>query len=179
MIYKGSEKQKDIYIGSTKIGKVYKGSTLVYQSKLPGGIVLFESGTPGTYTINVEANCTIHIDMCGAGGAGKDNVLTTSKTGGSGGYIYGNTELTKGTYTIVVGAANGGASSFIGNIAYGGSSANKDSDGAGGITTVISSGLVGSNGVTGSTASRILSYGGGGGWKSDNGQNGYCKIVTV
>lgn len=31
-IYKGSVKQKDIYIGSTKIGKVYKGSQLVYQS---------------------------------------------------------------------------------------------------------------------------------------------------
>lgn len=177
-IYKGSVKQKDIYIGSTKIGKVYKGSTLVYQNRLPSGIILFESGTPGTYTINVEANCTIHIDMCGAGGAGYLPTLTKSKTGGSGGYIYGNTELTKGTYTVVVGAANGGASSFIENIAYGGSSASKDSDGAGGITTVISSGLVGSNGVKGSTASRILSYGGGG-RKNDNGQNGYCKIVTV
>lgn len=177
MIYKGNVKQKDIYIGSTKIGKVYKGSTLVYQSRLPSGIILFESGTPGTYTINVSADCTIRLDMCGAGGAGEDATFWTY-TGGSGGYIYGNTELTKGTYTVVVGAANGGASSFIENIAYGGSSASTNSDGAGGITTVISSGLVGSNGVTGSTASRILSYGGGG-YKSANGQNGYCKIVTA
>lgn len=176
MIYKGSVKQKDIYIGSTKIGKVYKGSTLEYQSKLPAGIILFESGTPGTYTINVEANCTIRLDMCGAGG---NSTLNHPYNGGQGGYIYGETELEKGTYTIIVGAPNGGASSFNGNIAYGGGNAGRHSGGVGGGCTVVSDGLIGSDGGT-SSASRILSYGGGG-WYRDrqDGQPGYCKIITV
>ena len=33
--YKGSQKIKDIYFGKTKIGKIYKGSTLVYASTVP------------------------------------------------------------------------------------------------------------------------------------------------
>lgn len=177
MIYKGSVKQKDIYIGSTKISKVYKGSTLVYQSKLPAGIILFESGIPGTYSINVEANCTIRLDMCGAGGRGS-RFFDKKYNGGSAGYIYGETKLEKGTYTIIVGAANGGLSSFNENIAYGGGNADRMVPGAGGTTSVVSLGLTGSNGSNGSTTSRILSYGGGGHGEA-NGQHGYCKIVTV
>lgn len=176
MIYKGSVKQKDIYIGSTKIGKVYKGSTLVYQSRLPSGIILFESATPGTYTINVSADCTIRLDMCGGGGKGYNSMYCS---GGSAGYIYGNLELSRGTYTVVVGASNSGNSSFLSNIAGGGSAGARNTPGAGGTTTVVSAGLTGSDGSRGSTTSRILSYGGGGDDYGGDGQNGYCKIVTV
>lgn len=43
-IYKGSQKQKDIYIGNDKISKIYKGSTLVYS---PQQIIL-NKGDNGT-----------------------------------------------------------------------------------------------------------------------------------
>lgn len=149
------------------------------QEGYPSGTVLFESGTPGTYTINVEANCTIRLDMCGAGGAGAEYYVRKYH-GGSAGYIYGETELEKGTYTIIVGAANGGLSSFNENIAYGGGNATKNGGpGAGGTTSVVSLGLTGSNGSFDSSVSRILSYGGGGYGKNSSGQHGYCKIVTV
>lgn len=172
MIYKGSEKIEDVYIGSTQIKEAYKGSTLVYSNKLPAGIILFESGTPGTYTINVSKKCTIRLDMCGGGGNG------FLYSGGSSGYIYGNTEIGAGTYEVVVGSLGGGSSSFNENIAGGGGNAGNHSDGSGGVCTVVSTGLTGSNGSSGSTTSRILSYGGGGD-RASFGQTGYCKIITV
>ena len=180
MIYKGPIKLKDVYVGSAEIKEVYKGSTHVYSNKLPAGIILFESGTPGTYTIDISKKCTVRIDMCGAGGAGNYLPLMETRryTGGQGGYIYGETELSSGTYTVIVGAANEGYSSFNGNIANGGTNASQVGGGSGGSTTVVSSGLTGSNGGT-STASRILTYGGGGYGENSSGQNGYCKIVTV
>lgn len=57
-IYKGSVKQKDSYIGSTKIGKVYKGSQLVYQSgpsaKMYGltGSMGFDAYLVGSYSMS-------------------------------------------------------------------------------------------------------------------------------
>lgn len=149
------------------------------QEGYPSGTVLFENGIPGTYTINIEADCTIRLDMCGAGGAGKKGGFMEPRryTGGQGGYIYGETDISAGTYTIIVGAANGGYSSFNENIANGGTNAQQYADGSGGSTTVVSSGLTGSNGGV-STSSRILTYGGGG-YGESNGQNGYCKIVTI
>ena len=187
-IYKGSVKQKDIYIGSTKIGKVYKGSQLVYQSKLPAGQVIFESATPGTYTITIPNTQTYHIDLVGGGGGGW-SFWGGSYNGGSAAYIYGDTLLTKGTYTLVIGsggygttngrdAGNGTSSSFIGNIAGYGEGASGNDKGYGGTATVVSSGLVGQNGARNSTAGWINGYGAGGS-AGNSGVNGYCKIVAV
>lgn len=50
-IYKGSVKQKDIYIGSTKIGKVYKGSKLVFQSG-PSAKMYGLTGSMGNQTFD-------------------------------------------------------------------------------------------------------------------------------
>lgn len=186
-IYKGSVKQKDIYVGSTKIGKVYKGSILVYQSKLPAGQVIFESATPGTYTVNIPNTQTYHIDLVGGGGGGW-TLFGASYNGGSAAYIYGDTLLTKGTYTLVIGSGgvttsgsysnNGTSSSFIENIAGYGERASGNDGAYGGTATVVSSGLVGQNGLNSSTVGWINGYGAGGsGGRS--GRDGYCKIVTA
>ena len=173
MIYKGSEQIQDIYIGGTKIEEIYHGSELVYGSGYPTGTVLFESGTPGTYTLVVDKRCTARLNMCGAGGNG-----STIHMGGSGGYIYGNLEITAGTYTIVVGAAGGGNSSFKENVAGGGGNASNHGDGSGGTCVVVSSGLTGSNGTSGSTTGRINGYGAGGSFVG-TGASGYCKIEVL
>lgn len=182
MIYKGSVKQKDTYIGSTKIGKVYKGSTLVYQSKLPAGAVLFESATPGNYTVEVKITQSFHIDLVGGGGGGGEiqGVPYILFKGGSASYIYGDIVLEQGTYTLQVGAGgapnsaatNESHSTFLGNTAGGGSGA------YGGTATVVTSGLTGLNGSNTTTTGWINNYGAGGNDNS-SGVNGYCKIVAV
>lgn len=142
----------------------------------PEGKLLFESGTAGTYSVEFLGDSDIHIDMCGGGGKGYSG-FANRKTGGSAAYIYGQINLAKGSYQVVVGASNGGSSSFNGNTAGGGGNAGSGGDGGGGTATVVSEGLTGSNGSAGSTTSRIGSYGGGGSG-SANGQSGYAKIVV-
>lgn len=168
MIYKGSVKQKDIYIGSTKIGKVYKGSTLVYQSKLPAGQVIFESATPGTYTITISKTQNYYIELVG-GGAGAYAYLTNSnKAGTSASMITGTIQITAGTYELVVGSGarggtgssdyayncpNGGDTTFLSQKATGGlghSATNYKNYGNWNyysIPVVTLSGLVGTNGI--------------------------------
>lgn len=152
--------------------KYYKREVVEY----PEGIVVFESGNAGSYSITIEKNATIHLDMCGGGGNGYNPSWFSLRTGGSGAYIYGDTDIEKGTYTVIVGA-NGGNSSFLDNIAGGGGHAGS-SNGAGGIATVVSSGLTGSNGSAGSTTSRIANRGGGH-QGNGAGQVGYVKIVIL
>ena len=180
-LYKGSSKIKTLYHGSTKIKKLYKGSTLVYQlAGYPSGTVLYESaGAYGTVTLNVLYPCTISVQMCGGGG---DAYSTWA--GGSSGKITGNTSISAGTYTIVVGK-NKQDTTFLGNIAGKGGSASRGNAGAGGTTTVVSSGLTGSNGTKGSSTGRIVvdgyNYGAGakGSGAGTLGKTGYCKITVV
>lgn len=177
MLYKGSTKIKDVYFGSTKIKEIYKGSTLLYSSSggggYPSGTVLFESATAGTHTLQVDFDCTIHLDLVGGGGGG----MTVTR-GGEGAYISGNMSLSAGSYTIIVGAkgnsdSNGGDSSFENNIAGGGKS-----NGNGGTATVVKAGLTGQNGASQSTNGWINGYGAGGRARKA-GTNGYCKIEVV
>ena len=189
MIYKGNQKIEDIYIGNTKIESVYKGSTQVYSSKLPAGQIIFESSTAGTYTIIIPKTQTYHIDLVGGGGGGFRETISSKRTGGSSAYIYGDVVIEKGTYTLVIGsggrggsfsgssATNGTDSSFLGNISGKGYAA-ENNNGAGGTASVVSSGLIGQNGKSGSTAGWINGYGGGG-YGESNGRSGYCKIVTA
>ncbi len=183
--YKGSEKLKEIHIGSIKIKEIYKGSTLVYSSGgYPSGTILFENATAGTYTLQVDFDCTIHLDLVGGGGAGYMSSGIFPETAGSGAYISGDMALTAGTYTIVVGnggivslhlPTDGNDSTFENNIAGGGKSG---VTGTGGTATVVSQGLTGQNGLNDSTVGWINGYGAGGKGNKD-GVAGYCKIVVV
>lgn len=188
MLYKGSIKTGDLYHGSTKIGKLYKGSTLVYESKLPAGQVIFESPTPGTYTITIPKTQKYHIDLVGGGGGGT-SMLGRVYTGGSAAYIKGETRLEKGDHVLIIGTGgighgssdgtNGSDSSFNGNIAGRGYGASTGRSGGGGTATVVSSGLTGENGIAGSTVGWINGYGAGGRGGNGDGRSGYCKIVTA
>lgn len=183
-IYKGSVKQKDIYIGSTKIGKVYKGSELVYQSKLPAGAVLFESATPGNYTLEVKTTQSFHIDLVGGGGGSVERPFFGWGNGGSASYIYGDVVINAGTYALHIGKGmdpipyggsaptNDTNTTFLGNTAGGGSGA------YGGTATVVTSGLTGLNGSNTTATGWINNYGAGGS-NGSSGVNGYCKIVAV
>lgn len=174
------------------ISEIYNGSDLVYSGRYPSGTVLFDSGTAGTYTLEVKKDCTVSVILVGAGGGGSYsksyNQWTNTKTGGSGGMITGNCTLAKGTYTIIVGAAgtglysvnggggaggtagSGGTTTFLGNQANGGGGAHtwtgyfdsRGTNGSAGTYSIATSGLSGTNGSAGSTTNRYSSYGGGG-----------------
>lgn len=183
MIYHGNKNIKELYYGRRKIDRVYKGSNLIYDSDYPSGTLLFESGTPGTYTLVVDKRCTVRLDMCGGGGGGGMALMDGVSTGGSAGYVYGNMNLLRGSYTIVIGSGGGmqnkgGDTSFLENIAGGGYGGSGKHDGGGGSTTVVTQGLTGSNGYAGSSSGRIGNYGAGG-WRTDSGTGGYVKIEVV
>ena len=182
-IWHNQQKITGLWIGGQEVTAVYHGADKVYEEDggYPSGTVLFEA-TAGTYTLTVEHNCTVRLDMCGGGSGGyyvKSINTTIPWKGCSAGYVYGNISLAKGTYSVIVGAggaakytSSGGDSSFLSNIAGGGAS------NAGGTTTVVTSGLTGSNGTLRSTTGRIGGYGAGGA-AGANGTSGYCKIVVV
>lgn len=174
-------KAKDIYFNGSKIVEAWYNGVKVYSSKLPSGTVIFESATPGTYTVTIPKTQTYHVDLVGAGG--RNGSINTYNYGGSGAYIYGNTLIEKGDYTLKIGAANGGVSTFLGNTAGGGGNGAdgfNQGTGSGGKATVVSQGLTGQNGIKGSKTGWINGYGaGGGGSKSAAGKSGYCKIYAL
>lgn len=187
---------KSLYKGNTKIKKLYKGSTLVYSSGYPSGTVLLEKSTAGTYTLNVEYDCTVSIDLVGAGsGAAYIRTSLRKIKGGSGAYISGTTTITAGTYSIEVGAGSagvtsagtiqaGGNSTFNSNTAGGAPSWTTFSGSSGGTASVSSSGLSGQNGSGENSTGWINGYGAGGDTTNNQaatikGKDGYCKITVV
>ena len=184
MIYKGSTKIKDVYFGSTKIKEIYHGSTLVYSSGgYPSGTILFENATAGTYTLQVDYNCTVSVDLVGGG-----SCASASRKGASGAYISGTISLSSGTYTIIIGDGgiandtyDGGNSTFNSNTA--GCGIFSSSGGTGGTATVVTTGLTGQNGISNSNVGWINGYGAGGSVASSpsrrTGVAGYCKIEVV
>ena len=103
---------------------------------------IFETSTPGTYTVDITDEGGGHTT-----GAG---VHPYNYGGGSGAYVYGSKTLSVGSYTAIVGAAgsgssNGGDSSFDGEIAGGG----KASTNGGGVATTTLSYINGNNGSFG------------------------------
>jgi len=195
-LYKGNTKIKSLYLGGTKIQKLYKGSTLVYSSGYPSGTVLFENATAGTYTLVVEYDCTVSVDLVGAG-SGACYWYTRAEKGGSGAYISGTTTITAGTYSIEVGAGSagvlnpsnvvsaGGNSTFNSNIAGGAPSWRPNSiTSVGGTATVVSPGLSGQNGNSQDSTGWISGYGAGGNTTNNQaatikGKDGYCKITVA
>lgn len=157
-IYKGSTKIKELYIGNTKIKEVYHGSTLVFRSSQysPEQIV-FESSTPGTYTLNLLESGKYEVTVV-AGGAGSkyyhitvfgSSFAPTSITkivacgGASGSCFKGDIYLSSGNQTIVVGAAGKGNKSSSSSNMIGGVSS------IGSIVSCPSQKSTGSNGVYG------------------------------
>lgn len=74
--------------------------------------VLFESATPGTYTLDIKAG-TFEISIIGAGGGGgggsyKSGHKHPGGGGGSGAGFIGNIKLVRGIYYLVVGACGAG-----------------------------------------------------------------------
>ena len=188
MIYKGSDKIEDLYFGGEKISEAYYGSELVYSSSSPGGII-FESDVAGTYEITTTRTRIVHVDIVGGGGGGADSTGSHA-VGGQAGYISGTIELPAGTYTIVVGSpgvgarnasgSDGGSSSFFGNTAGGGGGSIYNAfivvPGAGGTCTVVTTGLEGQNGSSGSTSGWINGYGAGTTGGGAIAGKGYVKI---
>lgn len=177
----GDDNIVDIRKGNTKIAKVYHGSDLVW-GYVPGK-VLFESSTPGAYSLYVKCRCKLAVIIVGAGGGGacqgsyytNNYTVNVSAGGGSGAYINGIIEVYAGTYQVVVGGAggyvkyvnagqeavggNGGASSVFGQVAgggFGGHANTADGGGNGGVVQTITSGI---NGIKGSKSGQVVVWG--------------------
>lgn len=181
MIYKGSNKIEDIFVGNIQIGSVYKGSTQVYSSKLPAGQVIFESSTAGTYEINIPKSQNYYIQLVGGGGGGRYAHVSTDSGGGSGGYVYGTIHIPAGIYTLIVGKGGasgtaGGDSVFVEQIAGGGKSRTSY---AGGTCTTTLNYINGKAGGSGKTGQSVYEGYGAGGYSANSGKNGYAKITTA
>lgn len=205
-VYKGSQKIKDIYFGKTKIGKIYRGSQLLYTSlAYPLDTVVFEKTAAGTYNVALEkGKYEVYCIAGGAGGWGRFRPdRFESFGGGSGSGFIGIINMVKGTYSITVGKGGGarkgnpaefGSNSSIGNlvITYGGQS--NYYGGPGGATPTVNTMILqqtlnksGNAGAYGQATSKAggaavyMSYGKGGDGRSigssQGGYTGYVKIV--
>lgn len=173
-IYKGSTKIGQIFIGSSEINSLYKGSVNYFskaQPTPPGptpGTVIFESSTPGTYQVTIPASGNYAITLVGGGAGGYAYTTVQNKGGCNGSMITGTTYLEAGTYSLAIGSgaagaqfgdsgvydlSDGGNTTFLDNIAKGGLGhsrtnlyANNNSWTYYSVPTVVSSGLTGTNG---------------------------------
>lgn len=168
---------------------------------------VIEYTTPGTYTFTAPKNANCSVILVGAGGGGASchfMAWERGRNGGQGAKVTGSIDLAQGeSYTFVVGSGGigqriadsggsangtaGGDTTAFGNTAGGGKGSGahtgyydggSDWGGDGGTATVVS-GFTGENGANYSTASKYLTYGGGGignASTAGNGQGGYIKI---
>lgn len=74
----------------------------------PKNFVLFESGTPGTYSVDVKKGL-FEITICAGGGGGSNGA------GGAGGTLRVQTVLEKARYNLTIGAGGAGASAYVRN----------------------------------------------------------------
>jgi len=187
-LYHGSQKIEDLYVGSTKIGELYKGSTLVYKScKYNPDQVIFESATPGTYSLELLETGKYEVYCIAGGGSGTFRIRISGSSyyeriagGGSGSGFIGVVHITKNTYSINIAAGGSGnyegygysgGNSLIGNIltCYGGGGANTHDGNAGGgggaipsVNTTIYSTQLNSAGNTGENNASVLPSASGG-----------------
>ncbi len=120
-IYKGKIKQNIICEGLKTIEKICKGSTIIYENKLPAGQILVETSTPGTYTLTIPKTQNYYFIAVGACGGsalgGSGHYTNCNAAGGSGACAAGTIKLAKGTIvTYVVGALGANNSGYsVGN----------------------------------------------------------------
>lgn len=161
----GSDSEYDCN-GKPGFFRVYKS-----EDPYPSGQTIFESSTPGTYSVVIPTTKNYKVTLVGGGAGGwTHNVLSSNYAAGgsSGAMISGTTELAAGTYTLVIGAgsagecynhtgdyniANGGDTSFVNQVAGGGIGHSETYPGTtnpttrpGGSATVSLAGLTGTNG---------------------------------
>ena len=105
------------------ISNVYKGSTLVYENKLPAGQIVFEQAVAGTYTVTLPKTQNYRLIMVGGGGGGASggsgHYTNYNAGGGSGGYVEVIVKLDKGSYTVSVGAIGAHGSGSSAGLYYG------------------------------------------------------------
>ncbi len=70
--------------------------------------VLFESSTPGTYSLDIKKGL-FEITICGGGGGGSNGA------GGTGGTLRVQTVLDAARYDLIIGTAGAGASAYVRN----------------------------------------------------------------
>ena len=127
------------------------------------GYDYYKYTTAGTSSFVVDDTAEVRVLVVGGGGSGGG---THGKGGGAGGLVWTDAyNLSAGTYTVTVGAGNGGTSSFDSTSATGGGSAGGNS-GAG----TIKSGLTGTVSTAKTSGGNATYAGGGGAGAQFNGQ---------
>lgn len=207
VLYKGSQRQGQVYFGNRKISKIYKGNQLIYSyDQYKPGTIILDKSVAGTYTFTLNTKRKVQVVMVGAGGGGANahyTYLDNKQNGGSGAMLQATTILNPGTYTVVVGkggtlakqsdtgqtatATAGTATTFAGKTAGGGGGAwahagindSRGEAGAGGTATA-STGFTATQGKAGDTAGVYSGHGAGGdGATPSNGKDGYIWIKSV
>jgi len=183
-----------VTIGSENIENIYLGEDLLWtaeSSPYTPDQVIFESSTPGTYSVDILTTGKYEVICVGGGGGGvrwgNGNILAYQYAGGgSGGYSNLIQTLVKDNYTVIIGGGGGWTSNGANYAGTGGTSSFSDivnaTGGQGGKRSSTCSGGVGitqnGNGGTPSTAGASVYNGyGKGGYGASNGSAGYVKIV--
>lgn len=145
--------------------------------------VLFESGTPGSYTFSPLVAGTYNVILVGGGSGcaagawrGLANVgQCTVHGGGSGGYTNKNMTINAGSYTVTVGGGGAGAKQEDPNRTSGYKSATSTAGGGSSIGSLVS---VGGGGAASATHDGGGSVGAGGSGQTSNGNNGGSASKT-
>lgn len=107
----GNSSIKNIYWGSTPVKEVWYGSNKIWSNcPYTPDQVLFESSTPGTYSLNIltDGVYEVYCIAGGSGGATMRMVKWFTASGASGSGYIGNLKITRNTYQIVVGDGSSG-----------------------------------------------------------------------
>ena len=94
------------------VSRIYRGATLIYGYGVND--VLFESSTPGTYSLNIKQSGNYEITIVGAGGGGGGSAGSHAwmgANGGSGAVFKGVVNLSKSMITFNVGEGGTGGNS--------------------------------------------------------------------
>ena len=108
----GNSSVKNIYWGNTPVKEVWYGSNKIWSNcPYTPDQVLFESSTPGTYSLNILTDGVYEV-YCIAGGSGGTTIHLLQRwptaSGASGSGYIGNLKITQNIYQIVVGSGSSG-----------------------------------------------------------------------
>lgn len=108
----GNSSVKNIYWGNTPVKEVWYGSNKIWSNcPYTPDQVIFESSTPGIYSLNILTDGVYEV-YCIAGGSGGTTIHLLKRwptaSGASGSGYIGNLKITQNTYQIVVGSGSSG-----------------------------------------------------------------------